>query len=173
MSEETMFDAFFKFLHGCYERDDRATIANLRCALRKNLKYRAWPLLARYGGVEDEIKEYDHEAVVVQTIAGLYATYPSKFDYDFGISCRMLMKDDEKTADPRDIGPVTRRFQHLISAERDEICSRVIRMVLLMKANNIPVNYYELCCGLLQWSDKIKNRWAGSFWNVPEMEEAS
>jgi hypothetical protein len=41
-----------------------------------------------------------------------------------------------------------------------------------MKAGEIPVNYYELYNGLLAWGDKIKNRWAGSFWNVPELEEA-
>jgi CRISPR system Cascade subunit CasB len=172
MKNDLKRDAFFAFLHGCTEREDRATLANLRCALRKDLKHRAWPLLARYGGIEDEMKEYDHEARVVQTIAGLFATHPTRFDRDFGIACRQLMKDDEKLADPKDIGPVARRFQHLLSSEREEICDRVIRMVLRMKAQEIPVNYYELYSGLIDWSDKIKNRWAGSFWNAPHLEEA-
>jgi hypothetical protein len=42
-----------------------------------------------------------------------------------------------------------------------------------MKAQEIPVNYFELYNGLMDWGDKIKNRWAGSFWNVPELEEAA
>jgi CRISPR system Cascade subunit CasB len=172
MSNDSKKDALIAFLHSCLERDDRAALANLRCALRKNLKHRAWPYLARFGGIEDELMEYDHEAKVVQTISGLFATHPSKTEYDFGAACRKLMRDDEKIADPKDIGPVARRFQHLLSSEREEICDRVVRMVLRMKAQEIPVNYYELFSGLLFWGDKIKNRWAGSFWNVPELGEA-
>jgi CRISPR type I-E-associated protein CasB/Cse2 len=172
MSNDSKKDALFAFLHNCLERDDRATLANLRCALRKNLKHRAWPHLARFGGIENELKEYDHEAKVVQTIAGLFATHPTKSEHDFGVACRRLMRDDEKIADPKDVGPVARRFQHFLSSEREEICDRVVRMVLRMKAQDISVNYYELFNGLFYWGDKIKNRWAGSFWNVPELEEA-
>lgn len=172
MNNDSKRDSLFAFLHGCVERDDRATLANLRCALRKNLKHRAWPHIARFGGVEDEMKEYDHGAKVVQTIAGLFAVHPTKSDRDFGIACRQLMRDDEKLADPKDIGPIAKRFQHLLSSEKEEICDRVVRMVLYMKAQEIPVNYHELHNGLLNWSDKIKNRWAGSFWNVQHLEEA-
>jgi CRISPR type I-E-associated protein CasB/Cse2 len=173
MNNDSQRDALFVFLHGCMERDDRATLANLRCALRKNLKQRAWPFLARFGGIEDELKEYDHEAKVVQTIAGLFATYPTKAEHDFGVACSKLMNDDEKIADPKDIGPIARRFQYLLSSEKEEICGRVVRMVFHMKAQNIPINYYELYNGLINWNDKIKNRWAGSFWHVPKLEEAS
>ena len=42
-----------------------------------------------------------------------------------------------------------------------------------MKTQDIAVNYYELFNGLYFWGDKIKNRWAGSFWNVPELEEVA
>jgi CRISPR type I-E-associated protein CasB/Cse2 len=171
MKDDSMKDAFFTFLYSCRERDDRAALANLRCALRKNLKHRTWPLLARFGGIEDELKEYDHNAKVVQTVAGLFATHPTKSEYNFGTACRKLMRDDEKMADPKDVGPVARRFQHLLSSERDEICDRVVRMVHRMKAQDIDVNYYELFNGLWYWGDKIKNRWAGSFWNVPELKE--
>lgn len=170
MSTDLKKEALFVFLRQCKERDDRAALGNLRCALRKNLKHRAWPLLAHYGGIEDELKEYDHEAKVIQTIAGLFALHPTEANYDFGIACRKLMRDDEKIADPKDIGPVARRFQHLLSSEKEEICDRVIRIVLRLKTQNIQVNYYELFNGLSYWGEKIKHRWAGSFWNVPEFE---
>ncbi|HOO51058.1 MAG TPA: type I-E CRISPR-associated protein Cse2/CasB [Alphaproteobacteria bacterium] len=171
MTNNSRNDALLKFLYSCYERDDRATIANLRCALRKNLKHRSWPLLARFGGIDDELKEYDHRAKVVQTIAGLFASHPAKADYDFGTACRKLMRDDEKLADPKDVGPVARRLQYLLASEREEICDRVVRMVFRMKAQDIAVNYDELYEGLLFWGDRIRNRWAGSFWNVPELAE--
>jgi CRISPR type I-E-associated protein CasB/Cse2 len=178
MSANSQNDALLSFLHGCRERDDRATLANLRCALRKNLKHRAWPLLARFGGIENEMKRYDHGAKVVQTIAGLFATYPAEAKDDFGAACKRLIGKEEKDdmhgrESFKKIGPVARRFQHLLSSEKEEICDRVIRMVLMMKAQDIPVNYHELFNGLADWGDKIKNRWAGSFWDVPELEEAA
>ena len=58
MNKDSRKDALFAFLYSCVERDDRAALANLRCALRRNLKHRAWPLLARFGGIEDELKEW-------------------------------------------------------------------------------------------------------------------
>jgi CRISPR type I-E-associated protein CasB/Cse2 len=178
MTNSTKNDALFAFLQGCLDRDDRATLSNLRCTLRKNLKHRAWPYLARFGGIEDELKEYDHEAKVVQTVAGLFALHPTKTDHDFGIACNRLLSDEERK-DMYDreafkkVGPIAKRFQHLLSSEKEEICDRIIRIILRMKAQEIPVNYFELYNGLMDWGDKIKNRWAGSFWNVPELEEAA
>lgn len=170
-------DALLTFLRECAQRDDRAAFANLRCVLRKNLKHRAWPLLASFGGIEDEFKEYDHDAKVVQTIAGLYATHPPKGrpQGDFGSACHRLMSEDElkNLNKPKGVGPVGRRFQHLLASEPEEICERVIRFVLRLKAAEIPVNYAELHDALLFWGDKKKNRWAGSFWNVSELEEAA
>ncbi|MBI5359560.1 MAG: type I-E CRISPR-associated protein Cse2/CasB [Planctomycetes bacterium] len=171
MSQDTK-DRLLKFLRECRERDDRATFANLRCALRDNLKHRAWPILARFGGIDDSTKDYDHYAKVVQTIAGLFAAHPKEIsNVDFGLECRGLMRDDEKLYDPKDVGPVGKRFQYLLSSEREEICDRVIRFVLRMKAQDIPVNYDELFDGLLYWGDKAKAKWAGSFWNASQLEE--
>lgn len=171
MSKNTK-DELLKFLQECRKRDDRATFANLRCALRKKLKHHAWPILARFGGIGDPKKEYDHYAKVVQTIAGLFAIHPEESSSsDFGLACRSLMRSDEKLDNPKDVGPVGKRFQHLLSSEREEICDRAIRFVLRMKAQDIPINYDELFDGLLSWGDKIKTRWAGSFWSIPHMDE--
>ena len=174
MSKEIKKDELLKFLRECRDHDDRATLANLRCALRDKLKHRAWPVLARFGGIEDSKKEYDHYAKVVQTIAGLFATHSKEsFSDNFGLACRNLVQEGEKLDDSKHVGPVGRRFQYLLSAEREEICARVIHFVFRMKAQDIPVNYDELFDALIYWGDKIKNRWAGSFWKVPHMEEVS
>ncbi|MFA5117586.1 MAG: type I-E CRISPR-associated protein Cse2/CasB [Candidatus Omnitrophota bacterium] len=152
--------------------EDRAVLANLRCALKETQKHRAWPVLARFGGIDDHTKKYDHEAKVIQTVAGLFGVYSQNDSRrDFGLSCRDLMRDDEKLSDPKDVGPVAKRFQYLLASEREEICDRVIRFVLRMKAQNIAVNYDDLFDGLLYWGDKIKTKWAGSFWNVSGLEE--
>ncbi|MBU2102803.1 MAG: type I-E CRISPR-associated protein Cse2/CasB [Candidatus Omnitrophota bacterium] len=173
MSQNTK-GRLLKFLRECSDLDDRAALANLRCALRDKLKHRAWPILARFGGIGDYAKEYDHHAKVVQTVAGLFAMHPKgDSNGDFGLACRNLMRDDEKLYDPKDVGPVGRRFQHLLSSKTEEVCDRAIRLALRMKAQDVPVNYDELFDGLLFWGDKIKAKWAGSFWSAPKMEEVA
>lgn len=167
-------DKLLKFLRECKISNNRAVFADLRCALRDNLKHRAWPYLARFGGIGEHQKEYDHYAKVVQVVAGLFATHSKESPgIDFGSACRGLMRDEEqkKLYDSKEVGPLGRRFQYLLSSEKEEICDRVIRFVIYMKANNIPVNYDELFDGLLFWGDKIKTRWAGSFWKASHVEE--
>lgn len=180
MSQNTK-ERLLKFLRDCRDRDDRATLANLRCALRDKLKHRAWPILARFGGIDDCTKEYDHYAKLVQTVAGLWGVHPGEtFNEDFGLQCLKLMDEEErnryyskKPEDAKYVGPVAKRFQYLLSSEREEICDRAIRFVLRMKAKDIPVNYDELFDGLLYWGDRIKAKWAGSFWSAQHMEEVA
>lgn len=168
-----------KFLRECRNLDDRATFANLRCTLRDNLKHRSWPILGRFGGIDDPLKDYDHHAKVIQTVAGLFGVYPKEtFKEDFGSQCLKLMDEEErsryyskKPEDAKYVGPMAKRFQYLLSSEKEEICDRAIRCVLRMKAQDIPVNYDELFDGLLFWGDKIKAKWAGSFWSVPQLDE--
>lgn len=164
-------DGLLAFLHSV--KENRGAMANLRCALVKSRRYRAWPLLACFGGIGEE-----HENMVVRTVAGLYAIHPENTsEGDFGGLCRRLMNKEEnnkffnfKTS--TEIGPVSRRFQHLLAAERGkEVNERVVRFVLRMKADGVPVNYADLYDGLLFWGDKVRNRWAGSFWQVPKLEE--
>jgi len=166
-------DGLLAFLHSV--KENRGAMANLRCALVKSRRYRAWPLVARFGGIGEE-----HQNMVVRTVAGLYATHPEDTDRsDFGSLCRRLMSKEEndklfnfKTS--TEVGPVSRRFQHFLAAERGkEINERTVRLVLRMKAEGIPVNYADLYDGLMFWGDKMRNRWAGSFWHAHEMEEAA
>lgn len=149
-------------------QEDRGLMANLRCALVDSKRHRAWPFLARFGGIEDK---YDkHLARTVQTIAGLYASHPEETsEGDFGTVCFKLLSDDEqKKLDAADgIGPISRRFQHLLVAEDEEIFDRVVRLALRAKTENIPINYERLFDDLMAWkkrADRVRTDWARSFW---------
>ena len=149
-------------------KEDRGVMANLRCALVENKRYRAWPILGRFGGIGEKFSEK-----TVQTIAGLYATHPKETDNgDFGALCRKLLSDEEskKLASGTELGPLSRRFQHLLAADKDEILDRIVRFVLRAKAEDIPVNYEQLYEDLLAWeyrAEQVRVRWARNFW-VPE-----
>ena len=122
--------------------EDRGTMADLRCALVDGKRHRAWPYLGYVGGIGDKYTER-----AVQTIVGLYATHPKTTEEaDFGAMCRKLLGDEErkKLDTAEGVGPITRRFQHLLAAEGEEIFDRVVRFVIRAKAEEIPVNYMEL-----------------------------
>lgn len=162
-------EGLLKFLRS--RQEDRGFMANLRCLLVGNKQHRAWPYVANFGGIGDK-----HGNKVVQTIAGLYATHSEEtHDGNYGAMCRKLLSDDERQKLNRaeGIGPVSRRFQHLLAAEGDEIFDRVVRLVLRAKAqDNIRVNYEQLYKDLLDWeyhADRVRVRWAQSFW-TPEVE---
>jgi CRISPR system Cascade subunit CasB len=157
-------------------KEDRGVMADLRCALVESKRQRAWPYLAAFGGVG-----VDFRAQAVQTVAGLYATHPLESTdekFDFGSLCRRFLSDEErdKITTAEGVGPVTRRFQHLLAAEGEEIFPRVVRLALRAKAEDIPVNYERLFKDLLAWqyrADQVRTKWAKSFWTPSvEMEEA-
>ena len=154
------------YLQNLKARDDRGAFADLRCALTESRKHRAWPLLAPFGGIGE-----GHAARVVQTIAGLFAHYPLIMNNgNLGDTCRGLMSDDEwsEYLGERKAGPMTRRFQYLLAADRDEVCGRVARIVLYAKSKDVPVNFKQLHTDLFYWSDVVRVRWAKSFWQAEE-----
>lgn len=147
-------------------------MADLRCALVESKRHRAWPILAPFGGVGE-----DWRAHTVQTIAGLYATHPVMTqEGDFGNTCRRMLSDDERKAltDTGEVGPLSRRFQHLLAAVDEEIFDRITRLALRAKSAELPINYVRLHDDLLDWRyrrQSVRTRWAKSFW-APEVKES-
>lgn len=145
------------------QKERRGVLAQLRCGIVPGKQQRAWPLLARFDGIEG------HKGDVVRTIAALYAAHPDESDSgSMGSVCRRLCSNDEKPDDEKP-GPIGMRFQHLLAAETAEVCPRVVRLILRAKAQGIPVNYTQLQEDLLQWAVPqkrryVKERWAQQFW---------
>lgn len=151
-------------------KDDRGMMANLRCILVENKKHRAWPALNRLGvEINNDVSAY---------VAGLFATHPEvTSSSNFGATCKAIeQKRNEKRSDDSKLTPTERRFQHLLSAEGGtELNDRVLRMVLMAKAQGVPVNYAKLETDLKFWSDRTKTEWATAFWAQaaePAQEEA-
>ena len=135
---------------------NRGAMADLRCALSPAKIARAWPLLARVGGIGNPR---------VETVAGLFAYHPQVTNSgNLGTTCRLLAVDSN-TFDGR--------FRRLLSCDRDEICERLRPVVLAAKARGIPVNYERLFSDLHFWSDQIKASWAREYWGAPESEDST
>lgn len=139
-------------------KDDRGMMSALRCILVEGKKQRAWPALSRLGiEINDDISSF---------IAGLYATHPDEATVgNFGTTCRNIgQKRGEIHTDEIKVTPTERRFQHLLSSERTELSDRIMRMVLLAKAQSIPINYVQLEKDMRNWNDRTKTAWATSYW---------
>lgn len=154
---------------------DKGVMATLRRALVPNTEMRAWPLLLRFGGVGS-----GHCARTVRTVAGLFAYHPEHCETgNMGTVCRALCSPDEQpwnSVDEHDQnkanppGPMARKFMYLLSADREEICERVARVVLYAKSRGIPVNYGALEQDLETWP-RAREAWAGVFWAMPQPDD--
>ena len=137
-------------------KNDRGAMADLRCALNPTKLFRAWPLLARVGGIDNPR---------IGTIAGLFAYHPDETQTgNLGTTCRHLAAEN-KSFDGR--------FRRLLSCDREEICERLRPVVLAAKAKGIPINYEELYAVLCYWGNNVKARWAREYWGAPEGEETA
>lgn len=140
-------------------REDRGMMANLRCILVDTKRHRAWPVLNRLGvAIKDDVSSF---------VAGLFATHPEETGKgNFGNTCKTIQwKREEKPGDDGKLTPTERRFQHLLAAsDRNELQGRVRRMVLMAKAQGVPVNYELLAIDIGRWNDRTRNEWASTFW---------
>jgi len=160
---------FIEFLRK--QKENKGLMASLRCALVESKRRRAWPALACYEGIGDGFK-----ALTVQYLAGFFATHPEDDPNagNFGDSCRELMGDEERRAlTEGGIGRLSRRFQHLLAAEGEEIFGRVMRLLMRCKSEEISINYAQLLRDLSQWqyaAHAVRTQWARSFW-APREED--
>jgi hypothetical protein len=135
---------------------DRGAMSNLRCALAPARRPRAWPLLARIGGIGDPVAE---------TIAGCYAYHPKETrDGNFGDTCRALAGQHNS---------FDARFRRLLACDRDEVCERIRPVILAAKSKGIPVNYETLGADLLWWGDRVCTRWAQAYWGGGQAADES
>jgi CRISPR system Cascade subunit CasB len=135
-------------------KGDRGAMADLRRALNPAQRHRAWPLLARVGGIGDPR---------IEAIAGLFAYHPDEaHEGNLGTTCRRLFGEN-KSFDAR--------FRRLLVCDRDEICDRLRPVILAAKAKGIAVNYEQLLADLHCWSDRTKASWAQEYWGVGDAGE--
>lgn len=141
-------------------KDDRKIMSMLRHGLVPETEMRAWPLLAQFDAIGDS-----HLSCVKRTIAGLFAHHSLNCsEGNFGHTCLSLCQDGENSeSNQGKKDALSRRFEWLLSSEREEVCERIIRFVLYAKAKNIPINYVRLGQDLATWPQN-REIWAETFW---------
>jgi len=145
-------------------KNDSGALANLRCALRSNLKTRAWPLLAQMTSLEGPL------AVAYETVCGLWASSPDSHKQvgNFGSTCRKIRGDHES---------FDLRFRRLLSCDdREELCDRIVPVALAAQAKGIAVDYDLLLKDIKYFAgdglDRVRTSWAQAYWGSSDTESA-
>lgn len=154
--------AFIKSLRLLEARDDggsRAGLAALRAGLRSRdgISVEMMPHVVDY--LDDREQATDRWFFAV---AALFALHPLATDarVSLGGSFGELRKNSDSTE---------KHFQLLIASDEDDLFARLKQIVSLLKANNVPVNWYMLLTDLTanSWDDPqrpIQLKWARDFY---------
>jgi CRISPR system Cascade subunit CasB len=135
-------------------KNDRGAMAELRRALSPAQRHRAWPLLARVGGIGNPR---------IEVIAGLFAYQPEEsHSGNLGATCRRLAVGNNSFEG---------RFARLLACDYDEICERLRPVILAAKAKGIGVNYEQLFTDLSYWGSRVKTEWAQEYWGEPDIQK--
>jgi len=170
MSSHTPSDRATRFVEALRRaQTDRGKMASLRRGLSPATVMDAWPVVAALGGKIGQPGESVHV-----DIAALYATHPKESkDRNFGETCRAI-------AEPDALGKIPesneRRFRRLLACDRSEDLSGQLRTwVRLAASKGIGLNYENLFDDLVWWNSsaqRIRVRWAGSFWHSSSEADA-
>ena len=155
--------AFINNLRLMEARDDgpsRAGLAALRAGLRgkDGIAVEMMPHVAPYLGEHEQAGDRWFFAV-----AALFALHPldTKERLSLGGSFGRLRKKSDSAE---------KHFQHLLASDEEDLFGRLKQTVSLLKANNVPVNWYALLTDLTanSWDDDPERRtqlkWARDFY---------
>ncbi len=160
-------DAFIALLHGLAERD-RGALAHLKrsLAFAPGAYPGAYPWVERFVGADRHADDPWRKALYL--VAGLFALHPvqqknTPFSAAFG-----------QVARNRDSASIEQRFLTLLSADPDELPSRLRQAVTLLAADGAGCDYAGLLEDLARWldpfapeaRDRIRQRWARDFYSI-------
>lgn len=137
----------------------RGELAALKMFLRSQelARNRAIPAFAQFAGsdlIDDRISE---------TIAAFFGQYPHRAPEnfgDFGVTCRRIAEEFNE-------GAFDARFERLLTAKTGENAAKIVLQIAPMaRSERIPVNFQELAHDLGSWDQKIRLKWARSYFKV-------
>jgi CRISPR type I-E-associated protein CasB/Cse2 len=138
-------------------REDRGALAALRSLWIPARETQAWPLLGRFGALENRTK---------REIVALYALHPAhtedREDASMGAVCAKL-SNKHNTFDLR--------FRRLLACDRRELPLHLRRVVMAAAALEISIDYTELYRDLQFWSDRVRLRWATDYYRRYQAKE--
>lgn len=162
-------NAFIGYLHVLRDTDDRGALASLRRGMGQPPG--AVAETARI--VERQLAQGTPESVraACYVVGSLFALHDGEGGKgNMGTHFRVLsgeVKPNEEM--PRN---VERRFKSLLESDRDELPDALRQAVTRLKAETVPVNWFQLAQDVRDWQftdgrERVRKAWSRSFWNEP------
>lgn len=151
--------AFIRHLWRLADREDRGALAALRRGLSRppGTAPEAFPYVAPFVPEDDSREGRDWPYYLT---AALFSLHPARgAKGDVGWTCRQL--GDHPSAE--------KRFQALLSSDREQLPGRLRQVVTLARSNkrSVPVDWSDLLVHLRHWDNPsgwVQRRWARSYW---------
>ena len=156
-------ERLIKRLEELHASEDRAALATLRRALsgREADVLRAF----RYVGYQLSSHPKDQDTGIL--VGALFALHPQEGGSgNMGKHLARLRRADESKAQS-----IEHKFTALVTAQHDNLSTRLRQVVSLLEAGQVPVNWPQLLYDLDYWDHEdrfVQRQWASAFWRIEE-----
>lgn len=143
--------------------EDRAALATLRRALSG----RDADVLRAFRYVGYQLPSYPKDQDTCILVSALFALHPQEGgNGNMGNHLARLRRADENKAQS-----IEHKFTALVTAQRDDLGTRLRQVVSLLEAGQIPVDWSKLLHDLDYWDHEdrfVQRQWASAFWRTDE-----
>ncbi|NWH06832.1 type I-E CRISPR-associated protein Cse2/CasB [Desulfobacter latus] len=160
---------FLKWAKGRVEAKDRGVLADLRRGFSPGTEHRCWPYIAVYCDLSKK-----RERIIWQTVAAGFATFEQTADSgNLGAVMRRLALDGVSGSPEDALRSFDARFRRLLTCDSAvDVCERLPGIIKAAKSKNIiPIDFEVLYKDLFYWGERVKLRWATSYWGGQKDEE--
>jgi CRISPR system Cascade subunit CasB len=167
-SKDTL-NAFIGYMYALRDNDDRGALASLR----RGMGQPPGAVIETARIVERQLAQGTPESVraACYVVGPLFALHDDESGTgNLGNHFRKLcgeVKPNEEL--PKN---VERRFKSLLESDRDELPDALRQAVTRLKAEAVPVNWFQLAQDVKDWQfeagrERVRKSWSRSFWNEP------
>lgn len=150
-----------------------AKIAKLKRGLGQQPLQSTEAMSVIYAYVREGTPDYLRQ--VYEIVAPLFALYPTENGTgNMGRHFRELCGEEQQfLTNDQDKLPanIERRFMRLLASEPNELADTLRPAILLLKSNDVPVNWHQLLEDLVDWHfldgrSRVRGKWSRSFWKL-------
>ncbi len=161
----TSVQSFLSWAQNRVKAKDRGALANLRRGFSTGTEDRCWAYIAEYCDITN-----DRQRIIWQTIAAGFATHEATANCgNLGSTLRGLALEGS-TGKPEDaLKSFDTRFRRLLTcSSANEVCMRLPGLIKAAQRKGFPINYETLFKDLWHFGERVKLRWAASYWRAKE-----
>jgi len=140
-------------------REDRGAMADLRRGFSDSTAHRSWPYLGSWCDLTS-----DRQRTIHQTVAAAFATVP---DPERSVSVPEALRHLATGEGRGDEGlkSFEGRFRRFLSCNSyRDVCTRLPGVVRACAAKGIALDHVSLFRDLWYWGNRVKLRWANTYW---------